>query len=163
MGNIFSGSEIVKLGIQIEKNGRDFYDVLSKQSQDERTGKVFRYLKGEEEKHIIVFQKILVSLEKTEPQESYEGEYLNYMKALADEHVFTKKGKGKEIARAVKADAEAIDIGIGFEKDSIVFYEGMKKVVPEYDIKIVEELIRQEQGHLKQLTDLKDEVKNNAS
>jgi rubrerythrin len=156
MGNIFSGSDIVKLGVQIEENGRDFYDILSKQSKDGKTIDVFKYLKGEEERHIIVFQEILESLEKTEPAESYEGEYINYMKALADEHVFTKKGKGKEIARAVTADAKAIDIGIGFEKDSIVFYEGMKKVVPEYDIKIVEELIKQEQDHLRRLSELKD-------
>ncbi len=32
MGNIFAGSEIVELGIQIEKNGRDFYNTLIKQS-----------------------------------------------------------------------------------------------------------------------------------
>ncbi len=30
MGNIFAGSEIVELGIQIEKNGRDFYNTLAK-------------------------------------------------------------------------------------------------------------------------------------
>ena len=28
MGNIFAGSEIVELGVQIEKNGRDFYQAL---------------------------------------------------------------------------------------------------------------------------------------
>jgi len=46
-------------------------------------------------------------------------------------------------------------MGIGFEKDSIIFYEGMKKAVPEYDLKIVNELIMQEQGHLRILSDLK--------
>ena len=50
---------------------------------------------------------------------------------------------------------EAINMGIGFEKDSIVFYEGMKKVVPEYDLKILDELIAQEQSHLRKLSDLK--------
>ena len=48
-------------------------------------------------------------------------------------------------------------MGIGFERDSIIFYEAMKKAVPENDIKIVGELILQEQNHLKQLTDLKND------
>lgn len=30
MGNIFAGSEIVEMGIQIEKNGRDFYNKIKR-------------------------------------------------------------------------------------------------------------------------------------
>ena len=36
MGNIFAGSEIVELGIQIEKNGRDFYNTLVSQSKSQK-------------------------------------------------------------------------------------------------------------------------------
>lgn len=158
MGNIFAGSEIVEIGIQIEKNGRDFYNTLTKQSKNTSAQKIFEYLAGEEEKHIAVFQKILSSVEKYEPAESYPGEYFAYMNALASEYVFTQKDKGKDIAQKTKSDKEAVDKGIGFEKDSIVFYEGVKKVVPEYDVKIVGQLIEQEKDHLKQLIELKSKL-----
>lgn len=72
------------------------------------------------------------------------------MNALAGEYVFTQKDKGAEIAKKIKSDNQAVDMGIGFEKDSIVFYEGMKKAVPDYDLKVVNELIAQEQNHLLQ-------------
>jgi len=155
MVNIFVGSEIVELGIQIEKNGRDFYNALVKLSKNQRAKETFKYLAGEEEKHIAVFKKILDSVHKYEPPESYPGEYFAYMNALASEYVFTRKQKGDEIARKTKSDKEAVDLGIGFEKDSIIFYEGMKKVVPPYDHKTVNELIIQEQDHLRQLSDLR--------
>lgn len=155
MGNIFAGSEIVEIGIQIEKNGRDFYNTLTEKAKNTKAKEIFKYLAGEEEKHIKVFQKILEGVEKYEPVESYPGEYFFYMNALASEYVFTQKDKGKEIAKDIKADREAVDLGIGFEKDSIIFYEGMKKVVPEYDLKVVDELIAQEQNHLRQLSELK--------
>lgn len=155
MGNIFSGSEIMEIGVQIEKNGRDFYATLAIQSKDPKARDIFKFLAGEEEKHITVFQRILSSIAKYEPPEAYPGEYFAYMSALAGESVFTKKDKGKEIAGKIKNDKEAIDIGIGAEKDSIVFYEGMKKAVPEYDQKIIDEVIAQEEGHLKQLLELK--------
>jgi len=155
MGNIFAGSEIVEIGIQIEKNGRDFYNTLASQSKNQKAKDIFKYLAGEEEKHILVFQKILSNVEKYEPPESYPGEYFAYMNALASEYVFTQKDKGKEIAQSIKTDKEAVDLGIGFEKDSIIFYGGMKKVVPEYNHKIIDELIAQEQNHLRQLSDLK--------
>ncbi len=155
MDNIFAGSEIVKLGIQIEKNGRDFYNTLSSQSKNQKASEIFKYLAGEEEKHIKTFQEILNKTEKYEPSGLDADEYFAYMNALASEYVFTQKDKGKEIAKTIKSDQEAMNMGIGFEKDSIVFYEGMKKVVPEYDLKIVDALITQEQGHLKILSDLK--------
>ncbi len=158
MGNIFSGSEIVGLGIQIEKNGRDFYNALKEKSKNKRSAEIFKYLSGEEEKHIQVFQGILDKTEKYEPAGLDADEYSAYMNDLAAECIFTKEGKGREAAKKAKDDKEAVDMGIGFEKDSIVFYEGIKKMVPDYDIKVINELIMQEESHLRQLSDLKKEL-----
>jgi rubrerythrin len=158
MDNIFSGSEIVEIGIQIEKNGRDFYNTLVNKSNNSQAIKIFRYLAGEEEKHILTFQNLLDSVKEYEPSQAYPDEYFAYMNALASEHIFTQKDKGKDIAEKIKTDKEAVDLGIGFEKDSIIFYEGIKKVVPNRDLKIIDELIAQEQKHLMQLTDLKKEL-----
>lgn len=158
MGNIFAASEIVELGIQIEKNGRDFYNTLAGQSRNDKARGVFRYLAGEEEKHIAVFQGIMEKTNKYEPPEIYSEEYLAYMNALASEYIFTQKDKGELIAKKIKSDKEAADTGIKFEKDSIIFYAGIKKVVPEYGHKIVDELLLQEQKHLTQLSDLKKEL-----
>ncbi|MFH1678927.1 MAG: ferritin family protein [Candidatus Omnitrophota bacterium] len=165
MGNIFAGSEIVELGIQIEKNGRDFYKTLvqhskelaSKQAENgDKIKEVFQYLAGEEEKHIAVFKKILDSVQKYDPPEAYPGEYFAYMNALAGDYIFTQKDKGSQVAKNITNSKDAVELGIRFEKDSIIFYEGMKKAVPDYGHKLVDELILQEQSHLRQLSDLKN-------
>jgi rubrerythrin len=158
MGNIFSASEVVELGIQIEKNGRDFYNTLARQLRENTARGVFEFLAIEEEKHFKVFEGILAKVEKYQPQGLDADEYSAYMRSLASEHVFTQKDKGIEIAKSIKTNEEAIQRGIGFEEDSIVFYEGMKKIVPDYDQKVMDELIRQEQHHLKQLIDLKSRI-----
>jgi len=158
MGNIFAGSEIVELGIQIEKNGRDFYNILAGTTKSEKVKSVFQYLSKEEEKHIKIFQKLLSTTDRYEPPAVYADEYFAYMDALANEYIFTQKGKGELVAKRIKTDKEAVDSGIGFEKDSIIFYEGMKKVVPDYDHEIVDELISQEQSHLRQLSELKKQL-----
>lgn len=155
MGNMFAVSEIVELGIQIEKNGRDLYNALAKDSKNLKAKEAFKYLSGEEEKHIAVFQKILGSVEEYEPKEAYSDEYFSYMNALASDYVFTQKNKGEEIAKKIKSENEAVNLGIGFEKDSIIFYEGMKKAVSACDQKVIDELIAQEESHLRQLVELK--------
>lgn len=154
MGNIFSGSEIVEIGIQIEKNGRDFYSVMAEQSKNQKSKDIFKYLEGEEEKHIGAFEKVLDTVQKYEPPEAYPGEYFAYMNALASSYVFTQKDKGAEIAKKMNNDKEAIDCAIRAEKDSIIFYEGMKKVVPGNEHKVIDELITQEQDHLAQLFEI---------
>ena len=155
MGNIFSASEIVELGIQIEKNGRDFYSAVAAKAKDSAAEGKFKFLAGEEEKHIKIFQKILEETAKYEPQGLDADEYLAYMNSLAGEHVFVQKNQGAEFAKKAKSDKEAIEMGMAFEKDSIIFYTGMKKVVPEYDLKVIDQLIEQEELHLKMLSDLR--------
>lgn len=158
MGNLFRGWELVKIGIQIEKNGRDFYNALAGRLKDSQAAGIFRYLAGEEEKHMAVFQGILDKIDKDEPAESYPGEYVDYMKVLAGESIFTEENKGRELAQKPGTDKEAVNMGIDFEKDSIVFYQGMKKAVPKSDHKIIDDLIGQEQNHLRQLVDLKKKL-----
>jgi len=154
MANIFSASDIVSMGIQIEKNGKDFYNTLVNLTKSQKAKELYKFLSGEEQKHIIVFQNILNRLDNS-LTESYPGEYLEYMKTLASEYVFTQAGKGESLAKSAKTDKEAIDLGIGFEKDSIIFYEGMKKSIPQANHKVVDELIAQEASHLRRLSDLK--------
>ena len=158
MANVFAGSEVVEIGIQIEKNGGDFYNELAKRSKNKKAAEIFRYLAEQEEKHIAVFKRILNTVQKYEPQESYPGEYFAYMNALASEYVFTKKGKGRQIAKKIKNDKEAVEMGIGFEKDSILFYIGIKQSIPKDDQNLIEELIKQEKDHLRQLTELKKKL-----
>jgi len=159
MVNIFSVSEVIQLGIQIERNGRDFYSTVAKSSKIDRAKQIFQYLAGEEEKHIKVFEGILSGVESYEPPEAYPGEYFAYLRALSEEYVFTKEKKGIEIAQKVKSDMEGIEIGIDVEKDSILFYNEMKKLVPKDRHKTIDKLIQQEQEHLRELSKLKGSLK----
>lgn len=155
MGERFSASEIVQIGVQIEKNGKDFYDAITESSQRDKVKEVFQFLAKEEEKHIRIFSDILSGFEKYEPSEVYTDEYFAYLKALSDTYLFTKENKGKEIARNIKDDIKAIDLGIGFEKESILLYLEMKNLVWEEGKAIIDRLIEEERGHLRKLMEIK--------
>ena len=154
MSNIFSASEIVELAIEIEKNGRDFYHALIKKSRFPKAQEIFQYLALEEGKHILAFKDILDTVQK-HLSVSYPAEYLNYMSALSDGYIFTQKDTGETIALKVQSDLQGIELGLGFERDSATFYEGIKKVVPTNEHRIIDQIITQEGGHLNQLLDLK--------
>ena len=158
MSNIFAASEIVELAIEIEKNGRDFYYVLIRQSKSPKAQEVFQHLAIEEGKHILAFKDILDTVQKFS-HVSYPAEYLAYINSLAEGHIFTQKNTGERIALKVKSELQGVELGVSFEKDSIAFYEGMKKAVPTNEHKIIDQIIAQEQVHLKELSDLKKDLR----
>lgn len=155
MGNIFSASEVVEMGIEIEKNGRDFYNGVKNLSKNPKAKELFEFLAGEEGKHIKRFEGILSEVKKYDPSEAYPGEYFAYIRSLSEGYIFTKKNKGADIAETIKDAPKAIELGIGLEKDSILFYEWMKKLVLEGEQKIIDRLIGEEQEHFLKLSELK--------
>jgi len=156
MKEILSASEAVELGIQIEKNGYDFYSILSRKINDPVLVSIFDLLAKEEEKHIAVFRKILDGLDGSGVEVGVGNEYLAYMSSISHQYVFTENLKGREIAQKISTALESIDLGIGFEKDSIIFYQGIETIVPMNEKGIVSELILQEEKHLKRLLDFKN-------
>lgn len=152
---IFRAAEVIKLGIEIEKNGRDYYEAVAAASKDGGARGVFEFLAGEELKHEKVFESMLSHVEEYEPQGTDAADYYKYLKALSEEHVFTEKGSGKKAAALAKNDSQAVDMAIGFEKDSIELFTGMRKLVTGDGQKTVDKLIQQEQEHLLKLQGLK--------
>jgi len=151
----FSASEVIEIGVQIEINGRDFYNGLANKIKGIEIKEAFKYLAAQERAHIEVFRNILGSVQNYQPKESYPQEYFAYMNAMAADHVFTKKDKGREIAEGITRDRDAVNFAIGFEKDSILFYDGMKRLMPQKEHGIIEEVITEERKHVLKLLEIR--------
>ncbi|MEI6845859.1 MAG: ferritin family protein [Candidatus Firestonebacteria bacterium] len=154
MGVKFSGSDIVAMGLEIEKNGKEYYEGVVKCSKSAEAKKMFEMLVGEELKHVSYFEKLLVSLEQEEIAESYAGEYHEYMSHLAGLHIFKKAGAGKEKACKITSDKEALETAASFEKDSILFYYELKNFIIALDQQVLDEVIEQEKIHLSKIMEL---------
>ena len=154
----FSGCEIVEIGIQIEKNGYDFYAEIAKNTDDEKLKELYGFLACEEKSHIDAFKDIFKGLCDYSPEGAYPDEYFSYMNALASDHVFTKEGKGVELAKGVENVKDGLAIAVSFEKDTVIFFEEMKKLVPENEKQVIDRLIDEEKKHLKKLIQIRSEL-----
>ena len=157
MSVVFSGKEVLEIAIQIEKNGFTFYSHAAQKVTDKTARELIEWLAREEKSHISRFEDILSSFnpEELDMSPAEFEEYSLYLKALADARVFTTELKAEEAAREVKSGKEAIDLAIGFEKDSLLFLHGIRMMVKGPDAVVVEELQREEMLHLKKLVELK--------
>lgn len=151
----FTGEELVQLAVKIEEKGHQFYQKIAEQVNEPEAKKIFEYLAGEEQNHIVDFQKLGESVKKgTKPAEQYDGEYEQYVRNLIDTHIFNMFED--EALYNISNDAKgAIDTALRFEKDSILIFMQFKNFVDEEGKKIVKELVAQEQQHINKLNELK--------
>ncbi|MBI4619471.1 MAG: ferritin family protein [Desulfobacterales bacterium] len=147
----FSGSEIIKVAIQIEKNGFAFYRSLADSMEQKDVKMLFDHLANEEEKHIRSFESLYETFKDYEPDIPDKEEYYDYIQAMAGMNVFTKKEGIDEVLNKVKDKKDALDMAIRFEKESIIFFVEVKGLVRESQMDAIEELVHQEQEHLRKL------------
>lgn len=155
MSIIFSGSELLELAVSIEKNGAAFYQALAEKTQDKSPQAIYEHLAAEEIKHEQTFRGMLATVGSYQPPEDYAEDYRLYLKSLADSSVFTSVAQARQKATRASSQAEALDIGIQAEKDSILFYNEMQNLVKPADQPTILDIINQERAHLHQLSQLK--------
>jgi len=153
MSVFFSGRELVEVAVDIEKNGVAFYELMGERSNDAGVRSACDHLAGEEREHIKTFEGMLGLLPQQPMPESYPGEQAAYIKALADENVFTARKALADLKEQRPGDAVAIHMAIGMEKDSILFYQEMRGLVRDADRKVVDQVIGEEKAHLTQLSE----------
>lgn len=142
----FNAKEILEMAEQIERNGYDFYKKAAADVKEAEIKGFLTELADMELKHEDFFKEMKDALSKAEREEvvfdPYEETAL-YIQALADTRVFYQKEIDTTSAEEVLKEA------IVAEKESIVFYLGMKDMVPEKSGKEkIDEIIREEMKHI---------------
>ena len=146
----FNADEVYEMAQQIERNGAIFYRKAA-ESVDDPSGKElllnFADMEDAHEKVFAELSKDLSEKDKTATTFDPEGEAALYLRALADTRVFFEKKIDTTSMRAI------LKAAILAEKDSIVFYLGMKEMVPEGLGKAkIDIIIKEEMSHIKLLS-----------
>lgn len=155
---LFKSAQIVEFAIGIEKNGEAFYQALAQKLTDPATRQAVESLAKAESQHIIDFQAVRDRLGDYDIPEQYPGEYEAYVKVLIDENVFGKAPEIEKLVAQVPSDVEALNLAIRFEKESILFFTELMRLVSNTDRQPIWELIRQEQEHILKLVELKNKL-----
>ena len=150
MGIDFNADEVFEIAEQIERNGADFYRSVAEKVKDESKKKLLLDLAEMEDEHEETFKSLRSKLsmdEKIQTTFDPEGDSERYLRALADTRVFYEKDVDTTSLKEILKSA------ITAEKDSIVFYLGMKNVVPAHLGKEkLEDIIKEEMGHISLLS-----------
>ncbi|BCS97274.1 rubrerythrin [Desulfoluna limicola] len=150
MGLGFNADEIFEMAEQIERNGAKYYREAAEAVTNEADKTFLVELAVMEDDHEVTFADLRKNLSADEKEAltfDPEDEAAQYLKALADTRVFYKKDIDLSSMEGILKGA------ITAEKDSIVFYLGMKDLVGGARGKDrIDAIIKEEMKHIKLLS-----------
>jgi rubrerythrin len=146
----FTVDDVFEMAEQLERNGHQFYREAAQNTDNPEYKKLLVELAEMEVQHEKTFVDLRSELsgnEKTSTVFDPQNESALYLRALADTKVFFEKEIDFSSRKSV------LKAAILAEKDSIVFYLGIKEMVPEkYGKDKLDEIIKEEMGHIKILS-----------
>ncbi len=149
----FNADEIFSMAVQIERNGQAFYQKAADMQKDEATRDYFLNLVDMEKEHVATFQKMKEQFSDAGESMDLYDEAGAYLAAMADGYKVEGSPRVTAALTGNETIEEVLRLAIGLEKDAVLFYLGMKDVVPETLGKDkVDFIIEEEKQHLVMLT-----------
>jgi rubrerythrin len=149
--SLFELGEVFQFAIRIEESGEKYYTEMVRKIDDAEVKTMFTALASEEVKHRRTYEGMLSKIENYEPIETYPGEYFAYLRAYADNVIFTPKKLSEEMKK-IDDVPSALKFAIDRELDSILYYQEVKNLVSPSQRGLVDKIIEEERRHFVKLT-----------
>ena len=153
----FSIMEVLEQAVQTEGLGYDFYTAMAeKHGKNEGFRNLFQKLAQKELLHKTRFEELREITGEEEPEDWDEASH--YFRAVVQSEFFLGKDKSLPSLTQIKDADDAVRFAIGFEKETLLYFVGLRDVVKNKEI--VDEIISEEKSHIKWLAAFgKDMVK----
>lgn len=152
MGTLFNAAEVFTMAIQMEDNGAAFYRRAAELQKAQGQIDYLLQLAGMEDEHKRRFVKMreeaIVGDNEGIPFDLYdEGEL--YLSGIASGYRVEGSPAVADTLTGNETLAEILKLAVELEKDAILFYLGLKDVVPEgMGREQIDSIISEEKGHI---------------
>ena len=149
----FNDLEGIRIAVEMERRGRDFYDAAARVAKSEQMREMLKKLKAEEIVHMQQFGR----LHEREQQNAaavkpYSRETSAFLTALAADIVFSNGLVAVGVKGGFEDPVIMLEEAIASEQDSIDFYSTMEREADDEHAKeIFREIIAQERSHQERL------------
>ena len=155
----YNADEIFAIGVEIEKNGEAFYKKAFDFAKDKEIKGLFLKLANMESDHIKIFEKLRNEISESDIFDP-DNEAQRYLKAIADTHIFLVNKDISSLIDKCNTPSDVLKMAVTLEKDSVVLYSSMKKIVPEnLGKESINRLIVEELEHVAMLSEYLEQIK----
>jgi rubrerythrin len=151
---MLTAADVLQWAMEIEKNGKAFYDAAGAKSADPEVRALFEDLAVQEQGHYEVFRKMLGASSAAGPSTLDHDAYQAYLQVALNKALFAGPDKALALAENAEDRESALQAAIGFEKDTLLFFYDLRDMVSDAERGTVTAIIQEEKGHLRRLADM---------
>jgi len=152
MAITFNADEVFEMAEQIERNAAKFYRQAAKNTPDKKTKQMLLDMAAMEDGHLSTFGEMRKQFSKEQKQQMVfdpENQAALYLQTMADAHGSEGRISPTEALTGREKIADVLKIAVDSEKNSVVFYSGLKALVPASAGRDkVEAIIQEELSHI---------------
>ncbi len=133
MGVTFSADEIFEMAEEMERNGAKFYRKAAENASDEKTKQMLLDMANMEDGHLKTFKEMREQLSGQEKGWTVfdpDNQSVLYLQAMADARGYEGKITPTKELTGSETPKEILETALNSEKESVVFYFGLKGMVP---------------------------------
>ena len=144
MASFTNAADVIASAVEIERRGFAFYEQAAAAADQPEDKEFFTFMAKEEKRHEKIFEAMLARAGGLElPAGSDEAEYLEYVDLLLNNHAMFLPDQQKT------AQDNPLRQAMAFEKDTILFFAGMRRLVDPSEQPHIDACIEEEQRHLR--------------
>ncbi len=164
MSITFNADEIFEIAAQMERNGMKFYRKAAEKASDEKIKQMLLEMAKMEAEHLKTFEhmrRYISNKEKAETVFDPDNEASIYLQTMADRHGSEGRKSPTEELTGTESIAEILKIALNAEKDSVIYYFGLRSFVPpKAGRDKIDAIIAEEVEHITTLNQKLESVQN---
>ena len=150
--SIYNADEVLAMAQRIEHNGARYYSKAAMMVQEPKLRELLNELSRWEVAHEELFGQMREEFQKKkleEPLYDPDDEAAQYLQAIADGHVFDLRSDPLEQITQKQSPTDLLKYALKMEKDSVIFYIGLKSLVQTKEGKDkVQDVVAEEMKHI---------------
>lgn len=117
----FSGFEVIRAAMEVEKNGHRFYSSMVAKAHSELARELFSMLAQDEVGHLKTLEKMVPLYQEGEFWEN-EEEFLPYLRRFSDKEIFPTAEQVEAALISREGDLKALDLAIEAEEKFAAYF-----------------------------------------
>ncbi|MEK6730625.1 MAG: ferritin family protein [Pseudomonadota bacterium] len=154
MPKIFSIKEILQFAVEKEHESQELYQALAAQVGNPDAKSLFKEFVIQEKKHEDLYKNMLANIDEYQHINDLD-EYMSYMHELINT---SHPESGTSSVAHMKCLSDILDYAVLREKESVLFYVGLRDYVSAPYQAQVDAIIKEEVQHIVQLSGLKKAI-----
>ena len=156
---IFQATDIIEMAMELEKSGEIFYGEVANKATTPEVRELFDDLAEQEKYHYAAFKAMSGTVWDQSPTREGEwDQYLMYLQATIQSAFFEGSDKALSLAEQVTDEQDALQMALGFEKETMLFFYDLRDKVTDADKPIVQGIIDEERNHMRRLAEMVEAV-----